>query len=103
MLRDLLAAGADPKAHNEREATALHWAIADAAKVKLLLSKGADIEAKTVEGLTALYTAAMRMDGAGVIRILLEAGADPNDFFEFDDKPPSQLVRYDKDWYFVAN
>lgn len=30
-------------------------------------------------------------------------GADPNDFFEFDDKPPSRLVRYDKDWYFVAN
>jgi hypothetical protein len=30
-------------------------------------------------------------------------GADPEDFFEFDDKPPSQLVRYDKDWYFVAN
>jgi hypothetical protein len=30
-------------------------------------------------------------------------GADPKDFFEFDDKPPSKLVRYDKDWYFVAN
>jgi hypothetical protein len=30
-------------------------------------------------------------------------GNDPKDFFEFDDKPPSQLVRYDKDWYFVAN
>jgi hypothetical protein len=30
-------------------------------------------------------------------------GADPRDFFEFDDKPPSRLVRYDKDWYFVAN
>lgn len=30
-------------------------------------------------------------------------GADPNDFFEFDGKPPKLLVRYDKDWYFVAN
>ena len=30
-------------------------------------------------------------------------GADPKDFFEFDDKPPSRLVRYDKGWYFVAN
>ena len=30
-------------------------------------------------------------------------GSDPNDFFEFDDKPPSRLVRYDRDWYFVAN
>ena len=30
-------------------------------------------------------------------------GGDPADFFEFDDKPPSRVVRYDKDWYFVAN
>jgi hypothetical protein len=30
-------------------------------------------------------------------------GADPKKFFEFDDKPPSQLVAYGKDWYFVAN
>ena len=30
-------------------------------------------------------------------------GADPKKFFEFEDKPPSRLVRYDKDWYFVAN
>ncbi|MBR1279123.1 hypothetical protein [Bradyrhizobium sp. AUGA SZCCT0283] len=30
-------------------------------------------------------------------------GGDPEKFFEFGDKPPSQFVRYDKDWYFVAN
>jgi hypothetical protein len=30
-------------------------------------------------------------------------GGDPNRFFEFEDKPPSQLVRYGEDWYFVAN
>jgi hypothetical protein len=30
-------------------------------------------------------------------------GGDPNKFFEFDDKPPSRLVAYGKDWYFVAN
>ena len=28
---------------------------------------------------------------------------DPKKFFEFEDKPPSRLVRYDRDWYFVAN
>lgn len=28
---------------------------------------------------------------------------DPKKFFEFEDKPPSRLVRYDKEWYFVAN
>jgi hypothetical protein len=31
------------------------------------------------------------------------SGGDPQNFFEFEDKAPSQLVRYDKDWYFVAN
>ena len=30
-------------------------------------------------------------------------GGDPSKFFEFEDRPPSQLVRYDTDWYFVAN
>jgi len=30
-------------------------------------------------------------------------GGDPKNFFEFEDKPPSQLVHYDKNWYFVAN
>jgi hypothetical protein len=30
-------------------------------------------------------------------------GGDPKKFFEFEDKPPSQLVRYDDDWWFVAN
>ena len=30
-------------------------------------------------------------------------GGDPKKFFEFEDKPPTQLVRYDADWWFVAN
>ena len=38
---------------------------------------------------------------SGFLRV--PPGGDPNKFFEFEDKPPSQLVRYDKDWYFVAN
>jgi hypothetical protein len=31
------------------------------------------------------------------------SGGDPNNFFEFEGKAPSQMERYDKDWYFVAN
>lgn len=30
-------------------------------------------------------------------------GGDPNKFFEFEDKPPSRIERYDENWYFVAN
>ncbi|NWP19903.1 hypothetical protein, partial [Escherichia coli] len=29
--------------------------------------------------------------------------SDPKKFFEFADTPPKQLVRYDKEWWFVAN
>jgi ankyrin repeat protein/mono/diheme cytochrome c family protein len=72
----LLDAGADVKASNGRKATALHWAIADPAKMKLLVIKGADVNAKTVEGRTALHAAVMLPAGAPVVKLLLEVGAD---------------------------
>jgi ankyrin repeat protein len=78
MMRVLLDGGANPNARNDRKASALHWAVADPAKLKLLLSRGSEIEAKTVEGRTALYLAAMQPAGAPIVQLLLEAGADPN-------------------------
>ncbi len=78
IMRTLLGAGANPNAQSERHATALHWAVADAAKLKLLVSKGAAVDAKTVEGRTALYMAATQAAGAPMVQVLLEAGADPN-------------------------
>ena len=48
-----------------------------------------------------LTTRGLKHYFTGFLRV--PPGGDPNKFFEFDDKPPSQLVRYDKDWYFVAN
>ncbi len=47
----------------------------------------------TSRGLKHTFTGFLRVPEDG----------DPKMFFEFEDKPPSQLVRYDKDWYFVAN
>jgi hypothetical protein len=38
---------------------------------------------------------------SGFLRV--PPGGDPKKFFEFSDKPPSRLVSYDKDWWFVAN
>jgi len=38
---------------------------------------------------------------SGFLRV--PPGGDPKKFFEFSDKPPSCLVPYDRDWYFVAN
>jgi hypothetical protein len=47
----------------------------------------------TSRGLKHYFTGFLRVPPDG----------DPKKFFEFEDKPPSQLVRYDRDWYFVAN
>ena len=74
----LIDAGADVNAKNSRAATALHWAVGDEARVKLLLLNGAAVNAKTVEGRTPLYAAATMPGGAAALRHLLEAGADVN-------------------------
>ena len=78
IMRTLLEAGADLKAANNRRATALHWAIADPEKVRLLLLKGADVNARTVDGRTPLHLAASLPTGTLIAEMLLEAGADIN-------------------------
>ena len=78
IMQALVDAGADVNARNSRAATALHWAVGDEAKVKLLLLNGAAVNAKTVEGRTPLYAAATMPAGAFSVRHLLEAGADVN-------------------------
>ncbi len=74
----LLDAGADVNAKNRRGSTPLHWAIHDEAKVRLLLARGAAVNAKQVEGRTPLYLAASLGNGHGILRLLLDHGADPN-------------------------
>lgn len=76
IMRALIDAGADVNAANVRQATALHWAVPDQEKVKLLLDNGARADAKTVEGRTSLYVAAMLSEGVPAMRLLLVAGAD---------------------------
>src|SRR5437867_1883547 len=76
IMEALLDAGADVKAGNRRMATALHWAVSDRAKAKLLLMNGAAVDARTVDGRTPLHVAAMLPMGAPVARLLLEVGAD---------------------------
>jgi hypothetical protein len=58
---------------------------------------------ETDEGTYVLFLTSrgLKHSFTGFLRV--PPGGDPKSFFEFDDKPPSQLVRYDKDWYFVAN
>ena len=77
-MRLLVEAGADVNAANRRRSTPLHWAIADEAKVRFLLGRGANANAKVVEGRTPLFLATQLGNPYGVMRALLEHGADPN-------------------------
>lgn len=81
----LLDRGIDPAAGTGTGMSALHWAAnrGQRAAVELLLSRGAPMEQRNMYDGTALGTAVWgylhepRGDQLGVIRALLEAGADP--------------------------
>jgi len=76
IMQALIDGGANVNAKNRRSATALHWAAADPAKVKLLLFHGANVNAKSVDGRTALHVASGLPAGAPVVKLLLELGAE---------------------------
>src|SRR5262249_296011 len=78
IMKDLLAAGAKPTAVNRLKSTPLHWAVADATKVKLVLDAGAHVDARTLDRRAPLYLAASQSDRNAVIELLLSRGADPN-------------------------
>ena len=68
------------------------------------VSAGGDIVIEDVdEGVYVLFLTSrgLRHYFTGFLRV--PPGGDPKKFFEFADRPPSQLVRYDKEWWFVAN
>jgi hypothetical protein len=68
------------------------------------VSAGGDIVTEDVdEGVYVLFLTSrgFKHTFTGFLRV--PPNGDPKKFFEFADKPPSQLVRYDKEWWFVAN
>jgi ankyrin repeat protein len=74
----MLDAGADPNAGNERGETALHWAVwrdRSPAVVRLLLDRGAAIDARRVDGRTA-YAMAVLFGRRALADLLGGAGAD---------------------------
>ena len=77
LLDAALTAGGDARAHNDAGVSALHWAIDDVAKSRLLLDRGAPADAASGIGRTPLTLAAELPGGAEVVSLLLERGAQP--------------------------
>ncbi len=75
-VKTLLAAGADVKAKNAFEVTALVWASGDFEKARLLIEAGADVNARSKQGQTALITAAASAGNVETVRLLLSKGAN---------------------------
>src|ERR1700737_1609473 len=92
-LKALLAAGADVKARNAFDATALMWGITNPEKVRVLVDAGADVNARSKQGMTALLIAASNAGSIDTIRLLGAKGADakpPSDFSASPSAPPSR-------------
>ncbi|HZS10079.1 MAG TPA: ankyrin repeat domain-containing protein [Blastocatellia bacterium] len=75
-VRLLLEQGADPNLRNDAGATALMWAVDDPEKTRLLIEHGANVNARSDDGRTPLLIAAEQFSNSGVIKLLLERGAD---------------------------
>ena len=75
LLRDMLAAGGNPNKTADSGASALMWAIEDHEKSTLLLDAGADVNASSPFGRTALSLATIAPDNSATAELLLARGA----------------------------
>jgi len=77
-LEKLIKQGADPNKRNDAGATALMWAALDLEKTRVLLSHGANVNAKSEDNRTPLMVAASRPGNVETVKLLLSRGANPN-------------------------
>ena len=78
LVRDLLEQGASPNAWNDAGATALMWSVDDINKVKALVARGADVNARSNDGRTPILVAAGIRGNREVLAFLLDHGANPS-------------------------
>ena len=74
----LLDRGADVNVRNTAGSTALIWAASETPKVRLLIERGADVNTVSNRGRTALFVAAMNVQSAAAVRLLLARKASVN-------------------------
>ena len=90
-LKKLIAHGA--AVNNPKNWSPLHYAATSGNKemVKYLISKGADVNARTLRGITPLYMAAREAD-ADTVKLLLHAGAR-KDYCTNDELAPYDIAK----------
>ena len=76
ILNLLIAGGADLKLQDQNGLTALGWAAHSKESAKVLLDAGADVNAKSKLGGTPLLIAAAYPGNTGLLRLMLEKGAN---------------------------
>ena len=76
LVETLLTHGADANRTDRSGATALMWAVPDLDKVRVLLARGANVNAKSETERTALLVAASYPRTVELLRLLLDKGAD---------------------------
>jgi len=76
-MKVLVNAGADIDVKNTFDATALMWGAGNLAKVRLLVDKGANVNAKSKQGRTPLIIAASHNGAEAILRLLIAKRADP--------------------------
>ena len=91
----MLAAGADPNARTPGGVTALMAAIPSVAKVRLLLDAGADVNAHSDDARSAVLIASGTAGAAPVLKMLLDAGADPFRWTASEPSPLREAARLD--------
>jgi ankyrin repeat protein len=74
----LIDADADLNAHNNFDATALLWGARDPAKSRLLIARGANVNARSQQGRTPLMLASLLPGGSSTVALMLSKGADVN-------------------------
>ncbi len=75
MMRRLIDAGADVNSKTTFDATALMWCSNSIDRVRMLMEKNADVNARSKQGHTPLFLAASHAGNIDVVKLLLAKGA----------------------------